>query len=136
MSEPEQNSEAAEQETTTGSSRAGLVWEVLVFQLKLAADGLRDVLLVPVSIVAGVLGLLIGGDRPDRYFRSLLGFGRQTERWINLFGSVSDAKTSDILFNDVREKVMATVNSNPQLQRASEEINKALDLVNDQYKSK
>jgi hypothetical protein len=59
----------------------------LLFQLKLLADGLRDFLLVPVSIGATIVGLLRSSVNPEREFEQVLEFGRQTERWINLFGT-------------------------------------------------
>ena len=35
-----------------------LVLDVIVFQFKLAADGLRDVVLVPLSLITGLMGLI------------------------------------------------------------------------------
>ncbi len=67
--------------------RWDLVRSSLLFQLKLLADGMRDFLLVPVSIVATIAGLLRSGTNPEREFEQVLEFGRQTERWINLFGT-------------------------------------------------
>lgn len=66
--------------------RSALVRESLIFQVKLMADGLRDLILVPVSLIATLAGLLRGGASPDREFRQVLDLGRQTEQWINLFG--------------------------------------------------
>lgn len=67
-----------------------LLCDVLAFQVKLAADGVRDVLLSPVAIIAALAGVLTQRQGPpDRYFRSLLRFGRRTDHWINLFGSTS-----------------------------------------------
>ena len=67
-------------------NRRQLAWKVIVFQFKLALDGLRDVVLSPVSIISGLLGLIEGGSDPARYFRRVIRWGRSTERWINLFG--------------------------------------------------
>ncbi|MEM1433087.1 MAG: hypothetical protein AAGG11_03460 [Pseudomonadota bacterium] len=78
-------------------SRAELVWAVIAFQLKLVADGLRDVLLSPLSIVAGILGFIEGGQTPGRYFRKVIELGRRTERWINLFGSHQQDTADDLL---------------------------------------
>lgn len=67
--------------------RWDLIRSSLLFQLKLLADGMRDFLLLPVSIGATIVGLLRGGSDPEREFEQVLDFGRQTERWINLFGT-------------------------------------------------
>ena len=47
------------------SPRVRLIRESATLQLKLVADGLRDALLIPVSLVATVIGLLRGGDDCD-----------------------------------------------------------------------
>lgn len=72
---------------SSDTPRWDLVRSSLLFQLKLLADGLRDFLLVPVSVVATLVGLLRSGTDPEREFEQVLDFGRQTERWINLFGT-------------------------------------------------
>jgi hypothetical protein len=62
--------------------------DVAVLQVKLLVDGFRDLVLVPTSLVAGMLSLLGGsGGKPAPYFYRLLGLGKQSERWINLFGA-------------------------------------------------
>ena len=68
------------------SPRVRLIRESATLQLKLVADGLRDALLIPVSLVATVIGLLRGGDDCDLEFRRVIKLGRRSERWINLFG--------------------------------------------------
>lgn len=70
----------------SASTRTGLVRRVIVFQLKLMVDGLRDVVLVPMALLAGLVGLLRGGDDPQREFRMVIGLGLRSERWIDLFG--------------------------------------------------
>ncbi len=67
------------------NSHGELVRRVIVFQAKLFLDGLRDLLLSPLSIIAAVLGLLSQRSDPHFYFERLLMFGRGSERWINLF---------------------------------------------------
>ena len=112
------------------TSRLQLVWEVLLFQFKLAFDGLRDLLLSPVSIATAVLGLIAGGDDPRRYFRRLLVLGRRSERWINLFGHHGRPGTSDELVESLRERVFTEATSNPWLSRAGTRLNETLDSVN------
>jgi len=68
--------------------------DVIVFQAKLLVDGLRDLLLSPVSIVAAMIDLLVPGDDGGKRFYRVVRFGRRTERWINLFGA-ADARDPD-----------------------------------------
>jgi len=74
------------------SERWTLVRDIAVLQAKLIVDGLRDLVLVPASIVAGIVSLTSGTDgRPGTQFYQLLGLGKQSERWINLFGALENA---------------------------------------------
>jgi len=68
------------------SPRIELMRETAVLQLKLLADGLRDAALIPVSLLAALVGLVRGGEEPDREYRQVIKLGRRSERWINLFG--------------------------------------------------
>ena len=68
------------------SPRVELVRETAVLQIKLLVDGLRDAILIPVSLVAALIGVLRGGPDCDLEFRRVIKLGRRSERWINLFG--------------------------------------------------
>jgi hypothetical protein len=82
-----------------GPTRWDLIRDLVVFQFKLAIDALRDVVMSPVSIVAGLLDLILEGDRPRHLYRVLL-LGRQTERWINLFGEADRVETRTVPTGD------------------------------------
>jgi len=66
--------------------RAMLLRNAVVLQLKLVVDGLRDAALIPLALVATVLGLIRGGEDADREFQRVIKLGRRSERWIDLFG--------------------------------------------------
>ena len=69
-----------------------LVRDIGVLQVKLVVDGLRDLLLVPASLIAGLMSLLSSDtERPGPYFYQLLNLGKQSEHWINLFGALQNA---------------------------------------------
>lgn len=69
-----------------------LVRDIAVLQVKLIADGLRDLLLVPASLIAGILSLAhMRNGEPGTQFYTLVGVGKQSERWINLFGAFRNA---------------------------------------------
>lgn len=72
--------------TDAKSQRRRLLRKVVVFQFKLAVDGLRDLILVPVSIIAALLDLVSGTAGPSGNFASVLNLGRRSERYIDLFG--------------------------------------------------
>jgi len=112
-------------------SRLRLILEVLVFQMKLAADGLRDVLLVPVSIGAAIAGLLTGGEQPDVYFRRVLRFGRRTEHWINLFGPRHHRNTADEWVRPFEESVIERMRHSGRARKGVRHVNQLLDSVNE-----
>ena len=64
-----------------------LIRDILVLQVKLVVDGLRDVVLVPISMIVGIISLLKAGNATGSEFYELLRVGRRSERWINLFGA-------------------------------------------------
>jgi len=73
-----------------------LIRDVAILQVKLIVDGLRDLVLVPVSLIAGITSLVRSSDgRPGPQFYQLLGVGKDTERWINLFGAYSNRPGSN-----------------------------------------
>ncbi|MCG8466910.1 MAG: hypothetical protein MJB57_01680 [Gemmatimonadetes bacterium] len=87
-------------------SRWMLIRDAAVFQLKLVVDGLRDMVMVPISLGVAVFDLLGVGPRAGRQFYDLLGFGRKTEGWINLFGAADHA---DALTTEPRPGIDALV---------------------------
>ena len=112
--------------------RGALIREALVLQLKLLADGVRDMLLVPISLVATLAGILRGGDDPDREFRQVIELGRQSEQWINLFGQheplqeAGQAGSIDMLLTKAEEVVREQVRQGGVTENASNAIERAL----------
>jgi len=111
------------------ASRIEIVWRVLLFQFKLIADGLRDLILSPVSLIAVLMGLLSGGKQPDIYFKRLMRFGRKSDVWINLFDQHHSPYTANNLVKPVQRKFMQGMD-NPVIARGAKGLNKALDQVN------
>jgi hypothetical protein len=69
-----------------------LIRDIAVLQVKLVVDGLRDVILVPASLVAGIISVSKTKDGvPGTEFYRLIDAGRQSEHWINLFGAYKNA---------------------------------------------
>jgi len=120
---------------TNTSKRRVLIRNSVIFQLKLMADGFRDLVLLPVSLVATVFGLLRGGDEPDREFLQVIQLGRESEQWINLFGN-HDAPESpnaiasiDALFSKVEKTLTQQYLAAGTSARAQAEIDEALQAA-------
>lgn len=68
-----------------------LIRDIAVLQVKLVADGLRDLLLVPASLIAGIVSVFSSGREGDSAFYRVVCIGKRTEGWINLFGAYDNA---------------------------------------------
>jgi hypothetical protein len=67
-------------------SRWRIVRDVVVFQVKCGLEAFLDVTLIPVSLAAAGLDLVVGNWRRPRCFHAVLRFGERCEGWINLWG--------------------------------------------------
>jgi hypothetical protein len=82
---------------TARGSRWRLVRDVVVFQFKLGLEALLDLTLIPVSLAAAGLDLLLGNWRQPRWFHAVLRFGERCERRIDLWGvATGEANASSL----------------------------------------
>ena len=79
------NDLASEHPLPETPTRWELIHDVAIFQVKLAIDALRDLLISPISIVAGLIDLVIGRKHFNGYFYNVLRTGQLSEDWISLF---------------------------------------------------
>jgi hypothetical protein len=68
------------------SRRWILIRDLLAFQAKMLLEGVRDILVVPLALIAAVADLILHGDEPGRLFYQLMRAGRRFDHWLNLFG--------------------------------------------------
>jgi len=64
---------------------------LIVFQIKLAADAVRDLLLSPISIVVFFVDAVRKPTLEESWYLRLMILGRQSDRVINLFDEHKDA---------------------------------------------
>lgn len=65
--------------------------DLIIFQVKLALDGLKDIAFMPLSIAAAALDVLFPGPRVGHRFYAVLAIGEKFDRWLNLFGAATEA---------------------------------------------
>lgn len=124
----------------TPSKRSVLIRNTVVFQLKLMADGLRDLVLLPVSLIATIIGVLRGGDEPEREFNQVIEVGRDSEQWINLFGNHDTPENPnaipsiDALFLKVEETLKQQYLATGTSAKAQAEIDEALQAAHNETK--
>ena len=128
-------------EEQDGPDRWTLIRDLAVFQVKLLFDGFRDLLLLPISFIAGVVSLVGGGVKPGPEFYGLLRIGRRSERWINLFGAAehyhgpaSDDESFavediDNMVSRVEAYVVDEYKSGGVTAQAKDRLDNALDLL-------
>ncbi|PCJ26620.1 MAG: hypothetical protein COA96_04690 [SAR86 cluster bacterium] len=88
------------------------VRKLLVFQIKLYIDAFRDIILSALSLGAFLIDLVQQNEGPDSYFERVLGFGRHTERTINLFNNYDrdkGGKNVDSILDEVEDKIRKNV---------------------------
>ena len=88
-----------------------LIGHLIVLQIKLILDGLRDATLIPVSFVAAIGGLLMHKDDPWVWYREVLIWGRASDHWIDLFDMHKDAPPPNLeeLAEQTRERLGGTI---------------------------
>jgi len=67
-------------------SRLRLLRDVIVFQVKLGMEAALDIALIPISLAAAGLDLVLGNWRRPKWFHAVLRFGERCERRIDLWG--------------------------------------------------
>ncbi|MGB5165284.1 MAG: hypothetical protein WBN61_08510 [Woeseiaceae bacterium] len=119
-----------------------LLRDVGVLQVKLLIDGLRDLLLVPASLIAGIISLVSSADgKPGPEFYRLLAAGKKSEHWINLFGAVEHCSEAaadaaeygnrdiDSLVRNLETYVVDEYKRGGVTAQAKDKIDKALDAI-------
>ena len=127
---------------TDGPDRWTLLRDLAVLQVKLVVDGLRDLILVPASLIAGIVSLASGEDgKPGPQFYHLLGVGKDSEHWIDLFGALRNAPPDmehpepfpDVRMDDIVGKIETFVVDEHarggMTAQAKERFDKALEVM-------
>lgn len=101
--------------------------KLLVFQLKLYIDALRDLVMSPLSIVAFVLDWLVGRRGEDSFFEKLQQFGAKTERRINLFNQHSEQEAQGKNIDALLAQLEDSLKNEYQIGSVSASARKAID---------
>jgi len=78
-------------------SRWKLARDLGVFELKLAVDGLKDIVLAPLALAAVVADMVLPAESRGMFLRAVIGLGERFESWLNLYGLKRHAATQTIL---------------------------------------
>jgi hypothetical protein len=70
-------------------TRWRLLRDVVMFQIKLGMEAVLDIMLIPLSLAAAALDLVLGNWRRPRWFHAVLRFGERCEHRIDLWGAAT-----------------------------------------------
>ena len=81
--------------------------DVLVFELKMLLDNVRDFALMPVSLVAALIDLIFKGERHGSLFYQVLRWGAHSEEVINVYSAIQTHERPRINPNYTVDAVIA-----------------------------
>lgn len=81
--------------------------DVLVFQLKMLLDNLRDFALMPISLGAALFDLVVKGEREGALFYQVLRWGAHSERVIDVYSAIESHEETTINPNYTVDAVVA-----------------------------
>jgi len=95
-------------------SRWKLARDLGVFELKLAVDGLKDLILAPLALAAVVADMVMPAESRGVFLRAVIRIGEGFERWLNLYGmkrhdearTVLDEGGSDLIVDYLESKTL------------------------------
>jgi hypothetical protein len=91
--------------TSTSTPRANtndrwrFLRDVLVFQVKILLDNLRDFALVPISLGAAIIDLVFKGEREGALFYKVLRWGLHSEEVIDVYSAIEHHEPGSFKMN-------------------------------------
>ena len=80
---------------TNRDARWKFLRDVVVFQLKMFLDNVRDFALMPISLVAALIDLVYRGEREGALFYKVLRWGSHSEAVIDVYSAIEYHETGD-----------------------------------------
>lgn len=112
------------------AKKGALIRDLLIFQVKLVLDGLKDLALIQISIGAALYDLLFGRPGRPMLFYSVLRLSERIDLWLNLHGASTRAEaTEDGLFGASR------AGSNTLLGKLEQLVKNRVEGVDEQVKT-
>lgn len=109
----------SEADRRTPPSRGRLAWRVAVFELKLALDGLKDLVLAPLALGALLGDFIISERNRGDFTRWVMRLGERFDSWLNLYGG--DGPRSSRILDEGGSDVLVDY-----LERSAKQVGKGL----------
>lgn len=105
--------------------------KLVIFQVKLTLDAVRDLFLSPVSFCCALLDIIKNNSIEQSYFKKLMIFGGKTDVWLNLFAQ------HELNKNKINTHSELTHRDKPRTdyeqKNADQLFNKIEDLIREQH---
>lgn len=137
--QPVLNPAAVLREPPARSARWVMIRDLMVFQGKLLIDGLKDLVLGPLTLVAGIADLFAAPGKEGRHLYRALRQGRDFEEWLNLFEPIEREEREgtqladpsrrglDAYVQGVEKLLVDQVNKGGMTKQAKDALDGALD---------
>jgi hypothetical protein len=79
-------------DATNATPRRVIIRDLIIFQIKLLLDGLKDLVLSQLSFFAALVDVLIGGSRRGRIFYGAMRIFERFDLWLNLYSATDRAR--------------------------------------------
>jgi hypothetical protein len=96
-----------EEKKLANDDRWTFLRDVVVFQLKLLVDNIRDFALMPISLGAALIDLIFKGKREGALFYRVLHWGAHSEKMIDVYSPIDREGTKDLNPNYTIDSVVA-----------------------------
>jgi hypothetical protein len=120
--------------------------DLIVFQLKLLLDNLRDFALVPISLVAALIDLVYKGEREGALFYKVLRWGAHSEEVIDVYSALkhhspgsfklNPAYTVDAVIGRLEGVVVREYEKGGTAASIKEAVDRAIDQLHRETKEK
>lgn len=104
-----------------------LVRDLSIFTVKAALEAFRDLILIPIALAAGAVGLIFQARDPGALFRLVVDGGRRFDRWLDLFGERKDGGGVTAILGKVEAALIEEHRRGGLTQQAKVSIDRALD---------
>src|SRR3954447_2359100 len=90
-----------------GDDHWAFLRDVVVFQIKMLLDNVRDFALMPISLIAAAIDLIFKGERQGALFYQVLRWGAHSEEVINVYSAIAKHERPEINPNYTIDAVIA-----------------------------
>jgi len=76
--------------------RGPAVRQLVMFQIKLALDGLKDMVLLPASLIFGIVSIFTDSKNPASGLHTTMRWGRKFDDYVGLYSAIGEHDSSQL----------------------------------------